>query len=61
VNSKSHFWNVSGVRVKAGLFSGVKVDTESLESVLAGGVAFDSDQNSEAATQGQLFNLDDKK
>ena len=40
VSAKSQFWNASGVEIEAGLLSGVKVETESLESLIAGGVAF---------------------
>ncbi len=61
VNNKSRFWNVSGVRVKAGLFSGVNVDTESLESIISGGIAFNADPDSGAATEGQTFVLSDKE
>ena len=39
VRDKSRFWNVSGIRVEAGLFSGISVDTESLESIVGGGIA----------------------
>ncbi|MCW8931992.1 MAG: MlaD family protein [Gammaproteobacteria bacterium] len=39
VKENSHFYNVSGIKVNAGL-SGVQIETESLISVLAGGIAF---------------------
>lgn len=39
VKENSLFYNVSGIKVDAGL-SGVKIETESLISVLAGGIAF---------------------
>ncbi|OQX07216.1 MAG: hypothetical protein BWK76_25160 [Desulfobulbaceae bacterium A2] len=39
VRANSKFWHASGVSVKAGLFSGVNVAAESLETLLAGGVA----------------------
>lgn len=39
VHSQTRFWNASGVSVEAGL-GGVKVHTESLASVVAGGIAF---------------------
>ncbi len=41
VTSRTRFWNASGIDVSAGA-DGVKVHTESLVAVLAGGVAFDS-------------------
>jgi paraquat-inducible protein B len=59
VHVGSRFWNASGVRVKAGLFSGVNVDTESLESILSGGIAFTADPSSGAAPEGQLYTLHD--
>ncbi len=39
VKENSHFYNVSGIKINAGL-SGVKIETESLISVIAGGIAF---------------------
>ncbi len=40
VSEHSKFWNASGIDMKVGLFSGAKVRTESLEALLAGGIAF---------------------
>ena len=40
VREGSRFWNVSGISVDAGIFSGVDIKTESLESIVAGGIAF---------------------
>jgi paraquat-inducible protein B len=39
VHEHTEFWNASGISISGGL-AGIKVKTESLESVLAGGVAF---------------------
>ena len=39
VRRTSRFWNAGGVKVIAGLFSGVSVETESLESIMTGGIA----------------------
>jgi len=61
VKDNSHFYNVSGVTVNAGL-SGVKVKTESLVSVLAGGIAFYNPKNLEGggpAKHGQFYLLYD--
>ncbi|MBD2859769.1 MCE family protein [Spongiibacter sp. KMU-158] len=41
LKAESRFWNISGVQFKAGL-DGVEVNTGSLQSIIAGGVAFDS-------------------
>lgn len=40
VRANSKFWNVSGVSVTGGVFSGVTVQTDSLQSIVAGGIAF---------------------
>lgn len=40
VRKNSVFWNASGIDIHAGLFSGAKIDFESLQSILAGGIAF---------------------
>jgi paraquat-inducible protein B len=48
VTSSARFWNASGIEVSAGA-EGVKVQTESLIAVLAGGVAFDTPEFLRAA------------
>jgi len=40
VTKDSKFWNISGFKLDAGLFSGVEIDAESIESLLAGGIEF---------------------
>lgn len=40
VRSNSKFWNTSGIGIEAGLFKGVKVRTESLQTVMEGGIGF---------------------
>ncbi|WP_019029223.1 PqiB family protein [Colwellia piezophila] len=50
VNGQSQFWNTSGIRIEAGIFSGVNIDSESIETLIAGGIAFatpETDSNSE--------------
>lgn len=42
VNSGSKFWNTSGINIEAGIFSGVNIDSESIETLIAGGIAFAS-------------------
>lgn len=44
VRKHTRFWNASGVSIDAGL-SGVKVRTESLASIVAGGIAFATPEN----------------
>ncbi len=40
IRANTRFWNASGIRVDAGLFSGIDVKTETVESIIAGGIAF---------------------
>jgi len=40
VNSGSKFWNTSGISIDAGIFSGINIDSESIETLIAGGIAF---------------------
>lgn len=61
VQKNSRFVNVSGVLINAGLFSGVHIDTESLESIIAGGITLEiSDKESEPAADGTYFELHEK-
>ncbi|OEC35607.1 Paraquat-inducible protein B [Pseudomonas cuatrocienegasensis] len=62
VRTGSRFWNTTGFGVDAGLFKGVKLRTESLETLIEGGVAFatpDIAQMGSAAQPGQTFALFD--
>ncbi|MGH3053982.1 MAG: intermembrane transport protein PqiB [Gaiellaceae bacterium] len=59
VRTTSRFWNVSGLQMNVGL-AGVNFDLESIESLLAGGVAFDTPQETGAlAKNGAVFRLED--
>jgi paraquat-inducible protein B len=58
VRANSVFWNVSGVSVSGGLFTGVELRLESLRSLAAGGIAFATPDSSErAARDGDIFSL----
>ncbi|WP_448213975.1 MlaD family protein [Colwellia sp. MEBiC06753] len=59
VSPDSQFWNSSGFSVDAGIFSGVQIDSESIETLLSGGIAFATPEESDAgkANQGQQFIL----
>jgi paraquat-inducible protein B len=39
VHTGTKFWNVSGIKVSGGVFSGMTVSTESMEALVAGGVS----------------------
>lgn len=60
IYSGTRFWNASGVSVKAGLISGVNVRTESVESLLAGGIGLatpDGPQKGGPAYTGEHFKV----
>lgn len=40
VRANSQFWNASGISVDAGLFRGIKIQTGTLETLVTGGIAF---------------------
>ncbi|MBV2133366.1 MCE family protein [Pseudomonas sp. MAP12] len=60
VRGGSRFWNASGVDVDFGLLKGVAVRTESVEAILAGGIAFATPDEQRPAQPGQTFVLFDE-
>ncbi len=63
VRTNTRFWNASGIRVDAGLFSGIDVKTETIEAILAGGIAFATPEGEDmgrAVSQGHHFKLYEK-
>lgn len=63
IRKNTRFWNVSGVTIKGGLFSGVTVNTESVESIMKGGIALatpDNEDNDSTASAGDHFILYEK-
>ena len=58
----SKFWNVTGMDVRVGLFSGAEVNVESLKSLFIGGIAFATpdDGKAEPVRDGTVFRLYDK-
>ena len=61
VRNDSRFWNASGFRVAMSA-SGVQVETESVQALLAGGIAFDTPMSasaSEPSPEGTVFPLYD--
>jgi len=54
VTSHSRFWNAGGVDVSVGA-EGLDVKTESLASIVGGGIAFDSPAGGEPAKDGDVF------
>lgn len=51
VNQSSQFWDLSGIKVDVGLFSGAKIEAGSLESILAGGIGVVTEQVSSIDNQ----------
>jgi paraquat-inducible protein B len=47
VNANSRFWNASGVAIRLDV-NGLRVDTQSLASILIGGIAFDTPPDAQA-------------
>lgn len=58
VKRDSHFWNVSGIKISGNL-QGFELQAQSLKTVLAGGIAFDSpnDSNEPIVSNGDEFIL----
>jgi len=46
VNSGSKFWNTSGINIEANIFAGINIDSESIETLISGGVAFATPETS---------------
>ena len=57
VNPNSKFWNTSGINIDAGIFSGININSESIETLIAGGIAFASPEMKETSMPGHNFNL----
>lgn len=62
VNSSTRFWNASGVTLKGGISSGIEVKSESLQTLLAGGVTFETpDTKAPVNRKIQRFTLHDNR
>ncbi|RLA20901.1 MAG: MCE family protein [Gammaproteobacteria bacterium] len=63
VRDNSRFWKASGLRMEASLFGGLQVETESVEALLSGGLAFAtpaSDQLGNRVSNNHTFELSQK-
>lgn len=59
VRTNTRFWNASGIGLDLGLLGGVKLKAESLESILAGGIAFATPTKpGDAVKSGHTFDMD---
>jgi paraquat-inducible protein B len=60
IRAGTKFWNASGIHVSGGVISGFKVSTESLDSLLTGGIALatpDTDEMGGRVSAGHHFTL----
>ena len=55
VQKQSMFWNTSGITIEASIFSGVNIDSESIETLIAGGIAFATPELDEPLTQDKMI------
>jgi paraquat-inducible protein B len=61
VRANTRFWNASGIAVNAGITSGVKIRTQSIETIMAGGVSFATPDSPGAEVRdGARFALDEE-
>ena len=60
VNANTRFWHASGIDVKLDA-SGIRVDTQSLASILIGGIAFETPTGNAAAASATEFKLFDDR
>lgn len=51
INRSSRFWDYSGIKVDVGLFSGAQIETGSLQTILAGGIAVATEQPNQTGNQ----------
>jgi paraquat-inducible protein B len=60
IYDNTKFWNSSGASFSAGLFSGIHLETESLETIVRGGIALATPEGGgKAVTTGHHFLLHD--
>ncbi len=60
IRENTKFWNVSGAKIKGGVFSGLTIATESMEALMRGGVALatpDTEKSSPKVGPGYHFKL----
>jgi paraquat-inducible protein B len=63
IRENTRFWNASGIRVSGGIFSELTVSTESVETLLLGGVALATPDNVDMGNRvknGHVFTLYDE-
>ena len=61
VKTDSSFWNLSGISADFGLFSGLEIETSTLDALVSGGIAFDSPPRSGSVGPKPRFRLLDNE
>lgn len=61
VSDKSYFWNASGMKMSADLKKGIDIEVGSLETILAGGIAFETPPNGNPLKNKARFKLFSRK
>lgn len=51
IRQNTRFWNVSGVRVEGGLFSGLAVRSQSIDAIMGGGIALATPEKEEMGAE----------
>ncbi len=57
IRENTKFWKASGARIEGGLFSGLSVSIESLEALLAGGIAVATPNNSRMLSGSEKYHF----
>lgn len=61
VRRNSKFWNVGGINVHIGLFTGAEMSAQSAQTLFSGGIEFATPpEQAEMATNGAVFELNEK-
>ncbi|MFT4928439.1 MAG: paraquat-inducible protein B [Phenylobacterium sp.] len=57
ITAESQFYNASGVKIDAGLFSGVQISTQTIASIMDGGIVLVTNVDAGPVAGGQVFQL----
>ncbi|MCY4330779.1 MAG: MlaD family protein [Endozoicomonadaceae bacterium] len=57
VTKNSKFWSISGIKIEGGLLSGITLKSQSLQTVITGGIAFATPYSSIQVEEGSRFIL----
>ena len=57
ITTESQFYNASGVKIDAGLFSGVQISTQTIASIMDGGIELVTNVDAGPVAGGHVFQL----